>query len=128
MQPLTLEWISKAEGDYVSANREMRARRLPNYDAACFHAQQCAEKYLKALLQEAGTPFGRTHNLVGLLDLLVPADPSWEMMRADLVQLSNYAVLVRYPGANADKSIARQAVALAQMVRTAARAALALIT
>jgi HEPN domain-containing protein len=124
MQPLTREWIAKAEGDYASANRELRARKQPNYDAACFHAQQCAEKYLKALLQEAAISFGRTHNLTGLLDLLLPIDASWELMRADLLQLSNYAVLVRYPGASADKLIAREAVALARAVRARARAGL----
>ncbi len=63
MQPLTSEWIQKAEGDLATARRELRARTVPNYDAACFHAQQCAEKYLKDLLQEAVTPFGKTHNL-----------------------------------------------------------------
>ena len=49
MKPLTREWVRKAEGDYATAAREMRARKSPNYDAACFHAQQCVEKYLKAL-------------------------------------------------------------------------------
>lgn len=63
MQPLTIEWITKAEGDLATAWRELRARKSPNYDSACFHAQQCAEKYLKASLQEAGSPFGKTHNL-----------------------------------------------------------------
>jgi len=50
MKQLTLEWVKKAEGDYVTAQRELRARKSPNYDASCFHAQQCAEKYLKARL------------------------------------------------------------------------------
>lgn len=50
MQPLTTEWINKAEGDLTTARRELRARTAPNYDAECFHAQQCAEKYMKALL------------------------------------------------------------------------------
>ena len=31
MKPLTLEWIDKAEGDYTSARRELRARKTPNY-------------------------------------------------------------------------------------------------
>ncbi len=43
MQPLTLEWVAKAEGDFSTAGRELRARKAPNYDAACFHAQQCFE-------------------------------------------------------------------------------------
>jgi len=62
MKPITLEWVAKAEGDWDSAQREYRARQRPNYDAACFHAQQCAEKYLKARLEEAGIAFSRTHN------------------------------------------------------------------
>jgi HEPN domain-containing protein len=52
MNPLTVEWVDKAEGDMAIAKRELRARKQPNYDAVCFHAQQCVEKYLKALLQE----------------------------------------------------------------------------
>src|SRR5262245_6490438 len=58
MKPLTHEWIGKAEGDFATARREVRARKAPNYDAACFHAQQCVEKYLKALLQETASPCG----------------------------------------------------------------------
>ena len=50
MNPLTTEWVIKAEGDYTVALRELRARKAPNYDAICFHARQCAGKYLKARL------------------------------------------------------------------------------
>jgi HEPN domain-containing protein len=49
MKPTTVEWVAKAEGDFLTAGRELRARKSPNYDAVCFHAQQCAEKYLNAL-------------------------------------------------------------------------------
>lgn len=52
MKPLTREWVAKAEGDFATARRELRSRAQPNFDAACFHAQQCAEKYVKAVLQE----------------------------------------------------------------------------
>jgi HEPN domain-containing protein len=126
MNPLTLEWVQKAEGDFGTAGREIRARRAPNYDAVCFHAQQCAEKYLKALLQEANTPFGKTHNLVILLDLLLPAEPSWEMLRHDLQVLNGFAVYVRYPGESADKPTAKEALALCRAVRSRARAQLGL--
>jgi hypothetical protein len=44
MNALTREWLDKAEGDYYTALRESRVRRRANYDAVCFHAQQCAEK------------------------------------------------------------------------------------
>ena len=48
MKPETAEWIQKAEGDRGTARREFAVEDTPNYDAVCFHAQQCAEKYLKA--------------------------------------------------------------------------------
>lgn len=126
MNPLTAEWVEKGEGDYATAKRELRARKAPNYDAACFHAQQCAEKYLKAILQEANIPFGKTHNLIGLLDLLLPLDSTWEILRTDLQTLTAFAVYVRYPGAKADKAAAREALRLCQVVRAKARAKLGL--
>ena len=49
MKPLTREWVEKAEGNYATARRESRVRKKPNFDAVCFHAQQSAEKYLKAI-------------------------------------------------------------------------------
>ena len=39
MKPKTEEWIEKAEGDWATLTREFRARKNPNYDASCFHAQ-----------------------------------------------------------------------------------------
>ena len=126
MKPLTREWVSKAEGDYATASREMRARRSPNYDAACFHAQQCVEKYLKALLQEYSMPFGRTHNLEALLMPLLGHFPEWSAMRPGLRELAAYAVETRYPGESSDKEMARQALAQCRRARTQMRAALRL--
>lgn len=117
MRHLTTEWIRKAEGDLATARRELRARTAPNYDAACFHAQQCAEKYMKALLQEAEIPFGKTHNLSLLLDLLKEHHPGLELLRPTLAILNAYAVEYRYPGESADKDVARQAVKLAEEVK-----------
>lgn len=53
MRATAREWIEKAEADFVSSRREFRARKKPNFDAACFFAQQCIEKYLKGRLAEA---------------------------------------------------------------------------
>jgi HEPN domain-containing protein len=77
MKAITQEWISKAEGDWATLMREYRARKNPNYDAVCFHAQQCGEKYLKARLQEAGISFAKTHNLLHLLSSILTVEPSW---------------------------------------------------
>jgi len=86
MNDLTAEWIAKAEGDYATAGRELRARR-PNYDAVCFHAQQTAEKYLKAFLQENGADFPKTHSLIELLQLVLSSDASFEWQRDLLIRL-----------------------------------------
>ena len=107
MNELTLEWVEKAEGDYATAGRETRARRRPNYDAACFHAQQTAEKYLKSFLQEHGSSFPRTHSLIELLELCLPLDGSFELLRDLLVMLDGYSVSYRYPGESAGKDEAR---------------------
>ncbi len=124
MKPLTTEWVTKAEGDFATATRESRARKAPNPDAVCFHAQQCIEKYLKALLQETGNEFPRTHNLLHLLDLLGSADPSLDEIRADLSVLNVYAVAVRYPGDSADRDDSKSAMTLCRKIRKRLRAAL----
>ena len=73
MKPITQERINKAEGDWTSAGREVVVQTDPNYDLVCFLAQQCAEKYLKAALQEEGITPPKTHDLEKLMDLLLPA-------------------------------------------------------
>lgn len=53
-----LAWVSKAEEDYVMARSVMR-RKKPFTGIVCFHAQQCAEKYMKGMLVERGVAFPR---------------------------------------------------------------------
>lgn len=126
MKPLTHEWVEKAEADFATAQRELRARKAPNYDGACFHAQQCAEKYMKARLQEAKIPFEKTHNLVALLDRLLTIEPQWELLRPELRRLTLYAVVFRYPGNSADRELAREALRICRSARSTVRDALGL--
>jgi HEPN domain-containing protein len=126
MKPVVREWVDKAEADLVSAQREFRARKSPNYDDACFHAQQCAEKHMKALLQQRGIKFAKTHNLVDLLEMILPADATWELLRPALLRLNLFSVAYRYPGRSADKPVAREALELSKLVRAKAREALRL--
>jgi HEPN domain-containing protein len=118
------EWIAKAEGDFQTAQRELRARRAPNYDAVCFHAQQCAEKYLKAFLMERKIPFRPIHDLEILLGLIVPVSPEFEFVRDLLLLLNDYAVSFCYPGESATKDEARAAVKALRTVRAFVRAKL----
>lgn len=83
MKPRTIEWIERAEGDWTMATRESQATN-PIWNGICFLSQQSAEKYLKAYLEEAGTAFPKTHDLVVLLNLTGGVLTNLETMRADL--------------------------------------------
>lgn len=117
MNPLTLEWVTKAEGGFSTAGRELRVRKSPNLDTVCFHSQQVAEKYLKAFLQENGQPIPKTHVLLDLLALCIKIDPTFQIIRADLNILEGYAVQFRYPGQSADKTEAKSAYKTARVAR-----------
>lgn len=95
MKPLTEEWIRKAEEDYRVANREMKAEP-PSFNAVCFHAQQCVEKYLKAVLQENEVLFQKVHDLEVLLSQCLTLIPDLEALRTDAQKLNVFAVEVRY--------------------------------
>ena len=107
---LALEWLAKADADFVTANRELRARKLPNYDAACFHAQQCVEKLLKSIMIHDEFVPPKSHDLSYLLSLTLPQRAKWEIFRKDFHLLSAYAVEYRYPGESATKEMAREAL------------------
>src|SRR2546421_10555949 len=109
MKKSTAEWIEKAEADWRVADRLARVSD-PLHDIVCFHCQQCAEKYLKALLEELGLTIPHTHNLVALLPLLVTHHPSLSSFRRSLDYLTRYAVATRYPGKTAPKRQASPAL------------------
>ncbi len=125
MNPLTLEWVEKAESDYKIALLIQREQN-PLYDGICFHAQQCIEKYLKAWLQEANLPTPRIHNLTELLALIVPSVPMWRTWAPDFSALSEHAVAIRYPGNSATADTASHAMHICDTVRQAVRAELKL--
>jgi HEPN domain-containing protein len=102
-----------------------RAAR-PYHDLVCFHCQQSAEKYLKALLIEWGLPCPKTHRLEDLLILLLPHDASLKNLRRSLVALTRFAVDYRYPDENATKREAVAALRQARNVRDRVRSLLGL--
>jgi HEPN domain-containing protein len=117
LKPATQEWIEKAEGDYQTALRERRVRRRPNHDAVCFHAQQCIEKYLKALLTEHEKPFPKIHDLLKLGEMCFRIAPELKNVEAALDLLSRYAIVFRYPGEQATSEEAKAAVKALEKVR-----------
>lgn len=126
MKATTREWISKAEADFHVAQMSYRARSHPSYDAAVFHCQQCAEKYLKARLAEGGIAFMRTHDLLVLHQSVLGIEPTWMVMQPFLIFLNPFAVAYRYPGTSATKLDARDALKNCREVRRIIRAALGL--
>ena len=118
MSDLVNEWTKKAEGDYVSALREYRARKLPNFDAAGFHAQQCIEKYMKAVLQKKQRPILKIHDLLAILEFVLPSIPELELHRESLAFLNQFSVAYRYPGESAERSQAKKAIDQMIVLRT----------
>jgi len=104
----------------------MRRRKQRVYDAACFHAQQMAEKHFKARLCEAGVAFPKTHDLVALLKLLLPLEPMWSVFLPQAHLLADNAVDFRYPGDSATLAEARLALKNCKSIRREVRSSLGL--
>jgi len=127
MKKATKEWVCKAEADYLVATKIARGSD-PLHDAVCFHCQQCAEKYLKGLMEELGVTVPRTHVLKDLLALLRSHHPSLGTLRRGLTFLTRFAVNTRYLGDSATKRQAGAAVRWAGRVRGDCRSLLGLRT
>ena len=111
------EWLAKADGDFHTASREADAIELPNYDAVCFHAQQCVEKLMKAVLIQRGVVPPRTHDLPQLDQLLQTVCPDWSWPIEELRFVTRAAVDFRYPGEMADADEARESFAICVRLR-----------
>lgn len=89
-----------------------------NYDAVCFHAQQGAEKLLKAVLIARSVTPPRTHDLVHLCRLLAEHVPSWDWSHEELYLLTRGAIDYRYPGDAATSDEARDSLEVAERLRS----------
>jgi HEPN domain-containing protein len=118
------EWVAKAEADYSTATRELKAVESPNFDAVCFHAQQCVERLMKALLIHLGIVPPRTRDLAELDRLLAPVCTPWSWPVQELRFLTRASVGFHYPGESADHEDATQSLDLATQMRERLRALL----
>ncbi len=108
-------WLRKASSDAAAVESLLKGG---NFDAACFHAQQAAEKYLKAFLIHHGRQFPFTHNLADLVELCAAVDPSFRSLASGLARLTPYAVELRYDDAFAPSfEVAQEACASALAAR-----------
>jgi HEPN domain-containing protein len=93
---LARQWLVKAENDLINADNNLKSEVIP-YDTVCFHCQQAAEKLLKAYLVAKAIQPPFTHDLLLLLETILPYCADAEALRDDLALLIPYAIGVRYP-------------------------------
>jgi len=117
MREITKEWVLKAEEDFDSADRLLHGYEAPIVATACFHCQQCAEKYVKAFLEEHNADFPRSHELIPLLNLCSNIDEDFMTLENDLRRLESFAVSIRYPGVHVKSRTAEDAFDAAERVR-----------
>lgn len=116
-------WILKADGDLETVS--LILKEGGSYDIACFHAQQAAERFLKAFLNYHGRPFPKTHDIEELLALCGEIEKRFDELAEDTAFLTDYAVQARYdvefwPG----KDEVEAAIAAVNKIRSLAQSAL----
>jgi HEPN domain-containing protein len=114
------KWVSYAEQDLRLAKHGLTIPSSCPYRLIAYHAQQCAEKYLKAYLVFKQLDFPYTHNIRSLMQLCVG---DWIVEISDADELTPYAVTSRYPGID-DRVTRKDAiytVELAKKVRKVVR-------
>ena len=115
-------WLAKAENDLLCIRNNLDNERIP-WDAMCFHAQQAAEKMLKACLVSVGLTAPRTHDLLFLFRQCLDAGLDLHLIEMDCRFLNPFAIVARYPtGPEPSESDGREAIRAAEQVRTVVRA------
>jgi len=123
---LVQAWLRKAREDMTAARVLLDGLPGP-FDTVAFHAQQAAEKLLKALLVYHQIDPPRTHDLSQLLQLLADAEPTVAQRARAAQDLTPHGVLLRYPGdyEPTDRDTAARLVGLAELVQSVVMEALA---
>ncbi|MCE5200221.1 MAG: HEPN domain-containing protein [Armatimonadota bacterium] len=112
----TQDWLRHAKSDLALAQQPLAPEVL--YEALCFHAQQTAEKALKAVLVHNGGDFPLTHSIARLITVIQEQSIEWPKELDDAASLTQYAVQLRYPGSHAEATEAdyREAVEIAAKI------------
>ena len=116
---LVRQWTSRAENDLLNVRNNLAAQEIP-WDTICFHSQQAAEKYLKAVLVFHAQPIPRTHDLEHLLGMIGQWIPQIQERREALRWLTTFAVASRYPVETVevvDEPQGRRSLDIAQTIR-----------
>jgi HEPN domain-containing protein len=95
MKELTKDWLNSAEDDLLSIKMLLGNSMLTNIVA--FHSQQAIEKSIKAIIEEYGIPFIKTHNLQTLL-VKIEEVISLSVNELIISELDRLYIDARYPG------------------------------
>jgi HEPN domain-containing protein len=90
------EWLAIASTDLKTA-KKLIGGNDPVFNTAIYHAQQCAEKALKAYLSFKQNPIVKTHDLGELVELCIPFNEGFSDLMDDADILTPYNILYRYP-------------------------------
>ena len=93
----TQEWLKRARADLDACTAPIEADLVAE---ALFHAQQCAEKAMKAVLTWHQISFKKTHDLAELKLICLPVCDNASDYMKGIENLSQYAWRFRYPGAS----------------------------
>ena len=115
------EWVAKAENDLKNAAHTLELGTDCPTDTVCFHAQQCVQKYVKALLTNLAVDPPRTHDIEELVARL-PEEAAVNLSVEEQRRLTDYATVTRYPGDYEPITLgeARKAVSTEEQHREAA--------
>jgi len=121
-----IQWLVYAEEDLRLAKHGLTLQINCPCRLIAYHAQQCAEKYLKAYLVHLRVDFPYTHNIAVLLELCAE-HTLWDETLTDAEELTPFAITTRYHGEDekVTRTEAANAVEIAQQVRKVVSSALA---
>jgi HEPN domain-containing protein/predicted nucleotidyltransferase len=91
VEEIIRRWVCKADRDIEAVRRLLESGNGCPYDVACYHCEQAAERYLKALLTFYGIQAPRTHD-IGHLHELLPLRCQLPIPNADLEYMSAYGI------------------------------------
>ncbi|MFA6598767.1 MAG: HEPN domain-containing protein [Ignavibacteriaceae bacterium] len=111
------KWINYAEEDLRLAKHSLTLESGCPFRLTAYHAQQCAEKYLKALLVFHQIDFPYTHSITRLLEICSGIINTNELTEAEI--LTPFAITTRYPGEDEEvtKEEALDAIRIADLVK-----------
>lgn len=120
-----IQWLEFADEDLKLARHGLTLTSGVPYRLIAYHAQQCAEKYLKAFLVYHEIDFPYTHNIGRLLELCAEKG-DWARNLPEADELTPFVITARYP--SEQETVTREeslrAIEIALKVRETIRKAL----